>query len=365
MAAGTFTIQELQRVGATNIEAADGELFEWTSDRVAADPVVGGARACPRRPWTFGGELRTKRTDYSGARTPSEQVLGPRHKPFTLEGRFDDRYNFPGYAVAEMRRFEAMARRGNAVRISFQGQSFECLIVDWDFGYEREWHITYKFTVSTHDRPDDLDVGDRSPPTLATAQSAADDLAILTLSMLDAQDTAPASAIQTDIVDLAAADLATLTVTNDTVADTVDARESTISGPATVSPFARLASQFRIAAANALSVTDTLIATRSDIELGYTTAMSVLDYESWSRSLRFHARVIMGTARSAAEDLEERDQGDVIDFYRPFAGESLYSVSRRYYGTAHSWHLIAERNALTAITLTGDELLVIPERGRV
>jgi hypothetical protein len=45
-------------------------------------------------------------------------------------------------------------------------------------------------------------------------------------------------------------------------------------------------------------------------------------------------------------------------------GESLYAISRKFYGTPHAWRLIYDRNHLTSVTLTGDEILIIPERGR-
>ena len=363
MAVGTFTIKELNRVGAVDVETEDGETFEWTSDRTAADPTRGGARACPRESWTVGGMLRTARTDYPGARTPSEQVLGPHHKPFTLTGRWDDRYNFPGYAVREMRRFEALCRRGNVCRMQFQNQVFDVLIKDWDFTYRREWYIPYKFSVSTHDRPDDVQTTDRSPTTLMTTQESADELDVIVGALLDAQSAGPAAEIQTALRDTVDASLADLVVTNDAIADTIDAREFEVSGTSTVSPFKRLATQFRTAASEALDVTDDLVSARSDVELGIRTALAVLNFEDWSRSLRFQARVIMGSASSAASDLEERDDGAAISFYRPFKGESLYRVSRRFYGTPFAWRLIADRNALTEISLTGEELLIIPERG--
>lgn len=363
MAVGTFTITELLQVGATRSEAEVGEVFRWTSDRVPADGVVGGARAAPKRPWTFGGQLRTVRTDYPGAKTPSEQVLGPNHKPFNLFGRWDDRYNFEGYARQEMRRFEAMCFRGHPVRIQFQNQAFEVLIIDWDFPYDREWYIGYTFEVSVHDRPDDLDRSDRSPSTAKSAQEAFNELDELVIAMTEAQDVIPASFLSSDLATTTGTSLGDVIAARDAAAATLDQREFRIDAPSQISPFRRLATQFRTAQNAALQVTQDLLIARSDLDLGVKTALGVLDFEDWMRSQRFFARVAMGQGSRAASDLEERDDPEALALYRPHKGESLYRVSRRFYGTPDAWHLIAERNALSSVTLDGTELLIIPERG--
>ena len=360
MAAGIFTITELLRYGATRTEAETGDIFRWTNDRLSTK--VGGARAAPMRPWTMGGQLRTSRTDYPGARTPSEQVLGPHHVPFTLSGRFDDRYNFPGYAVKEQRRFEALCRRGNPVRIQFQNQAFECLITEWSFDYHRAWYIQYSFTVSVHDRPDQLDRSDRSPPKTKSPQEAADQLGLVTITMLENIGIAPKFLLASQIVVETNARIGTLTDTRDGIGATLDSREFAVDTN-TQSPFARLATQFRTAARTATDLLQDLAEVRSDVDLGAKTVGGVLDFEDWSRTLRFQSRALLGLGRQAAQDLEERNEPDALAVYRPAAGESLYAISRRFYGTPFAWRLIADHNNLSSVTLTGDELLVIPERG--
>lgn len=362
MAVGTFTLQEIKRVGATRNQTAPGEKFEWTADRTPPDTARGGARAAPRRPWTFGTQLRTVRTDYPGARTPSEQVLGPNHKPFTLTGRFDDRYNFPGYALTEQRRLEAMVRRGNLVRVGFQNQVFEVLITEVDFEYHREWYIGYTLTVSTHDRPEDIDISDRSPASTRSVQEAFDEVDLLVQALATAHQEAPVSFLANSTAIDTDGQVDALLASQDRLADSVDQREVGID-QATISPFRRLATQFRTVGSDAFGLLDTLVDVRSDITLGVRTALAVLDFETWSRSLRFNARLILGTASQAAGDLEEREAAEAIALYRPRAGESLYRIASRYYGTADAWRLIADRNNLSSVVLDGTELLIIPERG--
>lgn len=368
--AGTFTIKELGKAGSANREdgvlsAADRPDFEWTSDARPADPSKGGARACPLAPWPLSGKLRTVRTDYPGAKTPSEQVLGPNHEPFSLSGRWDDRYNYPGFAVEELRRFEELCFRGNLVRIQFQNQVFECLITEWNFEYRRDWYIRYSFTVSVHDRPGATSLSDRSPKTIISPTEWAEMLDVTLTSLTEEQERSNALLVATDVREQAAANLDALDVSTRALNDTIDQREIGVFDAAVgSSPFGRLATQFRTISSAAFNTALALAEVRSDLDLSAKTALNVLNFEVYTRSLKFAARIAMGHAREGAADMQERDDPSATRLYRPQAGEHLMSISRRFYGTPHAWHLIAERNKLVDSVLTGDELLIIPERGR-
>jgi len=371
-AVGTFTITELGRVGGKSggrPDGGEGEIFEWTSDKQPGDAKKGGARAIPKQPWAQGGKLRTVRTDYPGARTPSEQVLGPQHSQQSFTGRWDDRYNFPTYARGEMRRFEEMARRGNLIRLGFQELTYEGLITQWVFNYKRDWYIEYQFTVSVHDRSDDFTLTDRSPPTTKSPAEAFDDVNDIVNAMgvrgeEALREEALEAKLQTDATDLSKASLESMELNRDALGDTLDNQELAVSDTGNaVSPFRRLATQFRTVGNDGFAMLQTLTEVRSDVDLAVRTALSVLAFEDWSRSLRFQSRVLMGTSSEAANNMDERAEPDALRLYRPHKGESLYAISRRFYGTPHSWRLIADRNALTDFELTGDEVLIIPERG--
>jgi hypothetical protein len=361
VAEGVFIITELRR--ALNGAGTDGERFEWTSDQSALPGVRGGARACPLRPWTLGGQLRKVRTDYPGAKTPSTQVLGPVQKPQTLMGKWDDRYNFPGYAEQEMRRFETMCRRGNRVRIQFQGQAFEGLIDDWDFPYRRAWDIGYQFTFDVHDRTEHHDISDRSPPTVPSPVQTFDEVDLAVQTALDAHDEAPLATmgytvgfdVEANLVQLADARLAlSLTLDNQELAPT----------ERVVDAFTRLATQFRQVQAAAMTTVADLFEARADVDLTVQTPIGVLDFEVWSRSIRFSCRAAMHASSRGDLAAAERADPHARRVHQAQAGESLYAISQLYYGTPWAWHLIADRNRLTHFVLTGDELLIIPERGQ-
>ena len=119
MAAGVFTIAELRRVAGATAVPADGERFTWSAGPQMPDPARGGARAAPLGSWNLGMSVAHVRTDYPGSRSASFQVTSVRRKQFTLSGKWDDRWNYPGYAISEMGRMEAMLTRSNLARFQF------------------------------------------------------------------------------------------------------------------------------------------------------------------------------------------------------------------------------------------------------
>jgi hypothetical protein len=160
----------------------------------------------------------------------------------------------------------------------------------------------------------------------------------------------------------AEAQLAEMASAVDELGLTLDNRELTPS-ESPVDGFTRLASQFRNVQGKSYELLLQLGAVRSDATLAVQTAMNVLDFEDWSRSMRYAARIAMGRAAAGDRACSSRAQPDAMRLYRPQQGESLYAISRKFYGTPHAWRLIYDRNALSSVTLTGDEILIIPERG--
>lgn len=359
MAAGLWRITEIRR-GAQG--GAAGEVFVWTADTSPPTPK-GGGRAAPKAPWTFGGQQRHVRTDYPHSTTPSVQVLGPMMKPFTLEGTFDDRFNFAGYAKAEMRRFEDMCKRGNLCQIQFQDQVFIGLIIDWDFPYRREWQVGYSFTFDPHARPEDYDLSDRSEHFEMSPAVLFDSVDLAVQSALEFNERAPRSLLAGSTMGDVEASLASMASSVDELALTLDNREL-VPPENPVDGFTRLATQFRQVQGAAYNVLVELGSVRSDVELAVQTAMAVLDFEDWTRSLRFAARIAVGQAAAGTRACSARSEPDAVRLYRPQQGESLYAISRKFYGTPHAWRLIYDRNSLSSVTLTGDEVLIIPERGQ-
>lgn len=364
MSTHPFVITEL-RTGTDPRLADEGERFEWTASRSPSVPFTGtsggGARACPLKPWSIGGQQRTVRTDYGGARTPSEQVLGPARKPFTLRGRWDDRYNGEGYALAEQRRFEAMCQRGNLCRFQYGPIVVEGIITDWDCQFQRTWDCDYEFTVSVHQRPDETNTN-RSPPTPTDPRKALDDLDDAVQAMTDVDALAPRSLVAGTLADDVTEVLVANTTARERLATTIDNRDQQLNEQP-VDGFRRMASQFRASRAAAYEMLILLAGVRSDLDMAASSpAIAVLNFEDWVRSMRYTARLAMGKGREGDIACTERSEPNASRLYRPQNGEHLYAIARKFYGTPHAWRLIADRNALTSFEMQGTEILVIPER---
>jgi hypothetical protein len=364
MAEGLFTIIEVRGTGGNAVRRGEtGERFDWTADTTPPDPARGGGRAAPQGgPWTLGGMLRTVRTDYPGAKTPSEQVLGPSKRDFTLSGKWDDRYNFDGYAAGEMLRFEEMCERGNICQFWFQEQVFEGLIKDWQFDYKRRWDIGYQFTVSVHNR---LGLGNitRAPTTTPTTTELFDNVDLAVQATLDADSVAPTTLLVGDTHAAVETRLAALAASREALGQTLDNREI-LPTESPVDGFTRIATQFRQVQSDAFNMIVETIALRADVELAVQTALGVIAFEEWTRSLRFMGRIAVGQSYFGDRAASERAAPDAMRLYRPLEGESLYKIARKFYGSPHAWRLIADRNHLTDVNMTGDEILVIPERGQ-
>lgn len=365
MAQGVFIVQELR--GNDPAGADEAARFEWTADSTAPTPFDGakggGARACPLKPWAQAGEQRKVRTNYPNATIPSIQVLGPVDKPHTFRGRWDDRYNGIGYAKFERARFVAMAKRGNPVRVQFDDFAFEGVIESWICDVQRAWDIDYTFTL---DVTNEVGEGDpsRSPVTPADALESLNQVDLATQATLDADDLAPRNAIAGTLADDVTTSLVGMVTARESLAGTIDSRD--LAPPENpVDQFTRIATQFRAARGAAFGLISRLSAVRSDLDMAQQTAIDVLNFDDWVRSLRFGARIAMGQALAGDIAATEHAEPSAVRLYRPQAGEHLYGIARKFYGSAHAWSLIYDRNSLTTSVMSGNEILLIPERGGI
>jgi len=378
VAEGVFTVLEIND-GSDPANADIAELFEWTADSTAKTPFDGqrggGAKACPIKPWGIGGAQRTVRTNYPNAKIPSAQVLGPIHKPHSFSGKWDDRYNGPGYAKFEWRRFTSMCERGSIVKVQYDDLAYEGIITEWTCNVQRVWDIDYQFTIDVYNRPDETDRS-RVPTTPNDAITSLDAHDTAVQATLDADQRAPRNAMTGTLADDVSTSLVGMVDARESLAASIDRGIGRVinapdrllgvvdRGLATgENVFTRIATQFRAARGQAFKLIVRLSRVRADLDMAQLTAIGVLDFEDWSRSLRYTARIAMGTALAGDLGMTEHAEPNAVRLYRPSAGEHLYGISRRFYGTAHAWRLIYDRNALKTFVMAGSETLIIPERG--
>lgn len=350
---GTLTITEILQDGA--VVAGGAARFEWTAD----------LRSLHRKPWTIGTTVRNKRTDYPGGDEPTHQIFGPNSKPQQLEGVWDDRFNGAGYARATRKAFDDMVRRANLVRLEFSGLAFVGLITDADYPYDYDGKIGYRFTFDPQKNEEAEPLRPASNATQAlSAQALTDSLSQDMDRLREVRDGAPTGAL----AGTTASDVGSLL-------DDVEAAFAQLDAALTervVQPIGevkidilRIGQLFGSMRNSVQTVLDSLAELRSDVDLAYQTAADVLAFEEWIRQLGQQLRILSLHATDAGDEVAKRAQADVRCLYRPFAGEHLYSISRRFYGSTAQWRMLAQRNGLVSPTMTGDELLVIPAAGTV
>lgn len=347
-----FILEEIPTLGGSGIRR-DPERFEWDVEHMNA----------PQKPVNHPGEQRLRRQDYPGSiGSPTIQVLGAKMGPQTFRGLWSDRFNAPGYAKSEKRRFLGVCYRGNAVRIQFDDIDLLGVLKAWDFPYQMDWRIAYEFTVEVaNDGIIDKARLPRNPETVVNPRQLLDEVE-LSQDQVQAQQNAHAAelaqALAGDLSTDVAASILGVDTAIDEVADVIDAR---LSGLETLAALVRCAQGFRSIRVAALTVLDDLSQAKADADLQYRTATNELKFETWKRSISFETRLMVLSTIRAERMTAERADPVALATYRPRAGESLYDVSQVCYGTPHNWRPIADRNRLESFVLDGTELLVIPE----
>lgn len=356
-----FTVTEMRRaaVGGRSALLPTGVSFTWTKETKSAPR--GGT-------WAFSVKQRTAREDYPGSEEPVEQVLGWNYEPFTLSGIWDDRYGGRGFALKSWQDFELLIKRGNPVRLEFQGVSVTGVITGCEFGYRRRDTISYQFQFSPHFRVPKETVravaGGFQKPTLDPKT-----VAKLARAQLEALQAAQAlaraknlsvvqSILSTDIFREINGDL-------DSIADQIDRVDNVINEQITkadnaANAFLRAVQIFSSVKTLASTALTRIQHLQSTVQLGVQTGVTTLDFEVWHRSLGFQLRLMVVGADDAQKQLLPRAHPSVKKLHRARENESLYAISTHYYGTPHRWREILQRNGLTKIVLDGGELLVIP-----
>lgn len=370
MPGNQFIIRERPDLGGFFPRNGTPTVFYWDVEH----------RNIPIKPWTVSLQQRTVRIDYPGNDLPTEQVLGPNYEPMTFSGKWLDKFNpratrqddetlfefanrSVGYATQEYTDFEAMFRRGNKIEISFEDWMFVGLITDFRADRNHSGDISYEFTFSPHSR---VGVTDELQLTLVQtpkdASTVAFELAKDKEKILESDHTlAPVTLLQGNISFIVGDTLDEFAAGVDAFSSAVDQRVLAQDTDAKLS-IARVinAADVIITKANeAITETATLDASTGLAHRG--DAVGELCFEDWQRSLRSSLREAIFNTWEARQQLDQEADPEALALYRPHKNESLYSISRRFYGTPFQWQLIAERNRLKSSNLTGTELLIIPE----
>lgn len=337
-----------------------GAIFVWTSGDYPATGQAGGARAAWVQPWGTGIKMRNVRTDFPGTKYPSRQILGSSRKPFTINGKFDDRYNTTGFAVEEMRRLEELVSRGNLVEISHGFQIYVGLITDADFQYRRDWDISYSLQVDLDKRLDEARDNNASPFTVEKPGQSMDDMSVLSDSIAEQHMKRPPGIIggPDGVITVVNQGLQTLSDDLEKFQGSVNSATGRKSG---LGQFQQMSIKAQNIQGDCAGVAGAFLTAKSSTETGIRTAKNVLKFDTWCKTMGFLARLTMGRAGQAHRGLAERQTPATKRLYRPRRGQSVYEVSRECYGTPFAWRSIARANHFAGLAFDGTEILIIPE----
>jgi hypothetical protein len=253
-------------------------------------------------------------------------------------------------------------QRGNTIRFQYRRQVLEGIIIEFDPEYVHDALIRYSFQVSV-ETGNTLVSRDRSPQGPQTPPQRFDQVDLLVAGLQTTHDGAPAGVVTGTLVSDVGDIVVGATSARNDLGNTLDLRDIA-PGEKPSDTLPKLATQFRVVGIQARATIDELAGARSDLNLAYLTAESVLDFEDWSRSMRYYSRSLLSVANAGGDDMDERAAPDAKQLYRPSEGESLYQIARKTLGAATAWRLIADRNNLDHVIMHGDELLIIPARGQ-
>ena len=349
---GIFRICEIPPGG----NPGDGEVFQWTSASTAPPGGLGGARAAPVGTWKLGAHLRSVRTDYPGAVVPSKQVMGAAHKPFTWSGCLWDKFNFPGYAEREYHRLEKVCFHGNQIKISYGEDEFFAFVDELECEIVRSWEIRYTLTVDVQCRTDNSTIN-RTFDAATNPADAVDTLNQRHAQLADTHAVRPSGALTGANTSGVSDGLATASAFLSGIASSLDTQTGVL---APIGYFRSLATQMRVLEGSYSQILAGVVQARSDLDVGVRSAKAVLNFEDWSRNTSTMLRLARGDAHKTAQGLDQRDTGATYTVYRPMKGESLYSISRKKYGTPFRTQQIVIANNLTSTLLTGTEILILP-----
>lgn len=343
-----FSVTELRRTGQGVIEPT---LVQFRFDAKSHTAPVTELAPILR--------VTTKRDEPVGSTEVVEQVLVAAWQPFSIKGHWDDKWAGFGFAQNTLLEFRKLVARGSLVRIEFEELSLEGIITEFAPHYIRRTRIEWEFTFSPHKFGDGearvgLIVQPTSRPTrehvaeaeriaglLADAREAARSIPQTGTSLADVGEELG----QIDI------NIGAARISSDRGIEVDAVRQLT-----------SLAARFRGIRDGTQRVVNSLTKLRSDSHVAFDDAIATLRFDVWVKNSAADGRRLAVRSSDAERDMRLQAAARPRAIYRPFAGESLYAIAIRFYGSPEDWRRIYSANRLSSLRLEGTEELLIPER---
>lgn len=350
--------------------------------------VVLRGRAMPYQGVSWEVGMRSKLTWYPGNPVATQQVLGPEEMPTTMGGKWKDRFISKaivvngdetriGKAVQAVQLFQGLARAAKAVRVQWLGEVRTGLIKSFRATYDRAQDIEWEVEFEWQSRDDETAPrGSGGGPVDVGTTS---DL----LAMLNRlEDIAALAPLAADIaVSNVAQVISQINRVRDIALDAVQilrVAETTVNLPMTLLGAAKSALTAielevkdlvgRVTGPRASGV-DNWTATQLN---GDTTDPSQpkrsssttqqLKFEVWRRGVGAAAMLFLFTLQRQIMALGARYQPQTTKVITTTETQTLYSISRQYYGSPDYANFLASVNRLTSVRVAPGTQLRIPPR---
>ncbi|CAB4155004.1 LysM domain [uncultured Caudovirales phage] len=400
MALGGF--DELVSAGATALGYPDpfgapGRAVTGSSvtiEQIEGDPrnrvsVLLRGRAMPYQQVAWETEQRIKTTWYPGNPVATQQVLGPTELPTTMQGKWKTRYMTGSILVngseseiktAEqaVKLFRGLARAGKLVRVQWSGEVRRGLIRRFVPTYDRAHDAAWELELEWQS------LNDEEAPRGGGVEEAGKSSDLL--SFLDKLENI--AALVPLAADILASDVALIVDTINRVRAVVSdcfqllrAAETLVNLPGTLlgslksnvgmleREVADLVSRVtgpRISgltgAAAIKGDTSDPAFSRQGFALTSSSATQELQFEIWRRSIASASQNLLFAAQQQSRATLRRAQPPTALVVTVGEGETLYSLSARYYGAPDYANFLASANRLTSVVVPPGVQLRIPPR---
>lgn len=346
MASQVFSITELARTGAAKL-VPTSSVFRWDAKTHTA-PIA--SISPPLR-------VATNRSEPPGSNQVVEQVLTCTWQPFKVQGHWDDKWAGQGFAKKTFEEFRRMVARTPLVRLELSFISMTGLITEFIPTYHDDHFMEWEFQFSPHAFSDDTTLGFAIPPTIRPTRehvALGDELIkLIDEKMLDAK-----------LLPMRGTTVAELLAENASLNSDIFALLAAVDIPDldAVRQLRHMAARFRSIRDAAQRLVVGLSKVRSDVELAFDDAVLTLRFDIWVKDTASLARQLVLRSHEAERDCTAQADARPKSLHRPYAGESLFQISLKYYGTPGEWRRIYDANRLSSLLLTGEEELIIPER---
>lgn len=341
--------------------------------RYEATQIVLRGTFAPKQPFTFGGEQKLVKENYSGSRVASAQVLMPVEDDITINGTLKSKFLKPTANVsaedmrlaaeAYQQNIDAMRKRGNLVQIQLGEFTRYGLIQKATFDLRTRADIDYSitFAILSESFPSESRFTDRPNDDL-TGPNA--ELAAAALEQLDAARNYPEGMPLTisDVLDSAISDVASAiaVVTDfvDGILDDAEKIQASVNRAVGLIRYAR--SKIAVSARRVGAIATTAASLGSSFATAAEqAAATVKNIDHLNKTQRS-----FGDLASMLAALQAKFAGlkASIPLRRHLVqeGDTLQKLAIRYYNNADQWKKIYDHNRLSTTELVVGQVLEIP-----